>query len=220
MVPLQLDPFALAGRGLLGVDETRLEACVAAFEQAQTSCVLTGLLEKCSRIWNGSIPAGEPCDTAAQCDQSAGPMFCVRNLETGSQSEPGVCAAAPRGSNGDECVQSCAEGADCSGDYFGFGANPVLTVCHEADGLFCESGDDSARCAPFTATGGSCESPSECHPSEACDVTCKPKVAAGQACGSAWDCRGDLLCIEGECAGAPFATDSLCGGNLSSSGLN
>jgi hypothetical protein len=217
---VQLLNFELTRDGLLEMDATALDACVAAIDQANTSCVLTGLPLLCRRVWRGTKPAGEPCTDVSQCDRSNGPKACLRNLETGSQSDPGVCADLPHGQNTEPCSQSCAEGADCSTNFSSFEAEPVTALCHEADGVYCNAGDDEATCAPLTARGSPCDSPSQCAAADFCDTTCQPRSNLGGACTSSFGCSTDLLCIDGECAGAPLATAELCAGNLSGSGLN
>ena len=219
-VPLQFDNYALAGEGRLHVDATRRAACEAALEAVKTSCVLVGILEKCSVIWGGTQQEGEPCDDVSQCDSSAGPVFCVRNLEVVTQSDPGVCRAPPRGEIDDPCSQSCVAGSSCLTNYSGYGADPVLTLCHEEDGLVCHWESDSGSCVPIVETGAECNWGPDCRSSDYCDSTCKPRADIGDACTSAQHCKTDLLCINGLCAPAPFATSELCGGNLSSSGLN
>ena len=217
---VQLLNFELTREGVLEVDAPALDACVAAIEDAATSCALTGLLSLCRQVWHGTKQEGEPCTDVSQCDRTDGPKFCVRNLETGSQSEPGVCAGVPRGQDAQPCSQSCAEGADCSTNFSSFEAEPVTTLCHEADGVYCAFGNDEATCAPLTARGSPCDSSSQCAAADFCDTTCQPRSAGGEACQFSFGCSADLLCMEGVCADAPLATAELCAGNLGSSGLN
>jgi hypothetical protein len=217
---VQLPNFELSRDGVLEVDGPALDACVAAFEEAATSCALTGLLSLCGRVWRGTKQQGEPCTDVSQCDRSDGPKACVRNLETGSQTEPGVCADLPHGQDAQPCSQSCAEGADCSTNFSSFEAEPVTTLCHEADGVYCAIDEDDAACAPLTARGSPCDSSSQCTALDFCDTTCQPRSLRGEACQFSFGCSADLLCIDGKCADARLATAELCAGNLGSSGLN
>ena len=218
---VQLPYFELTRDGVLEVDAPALGACVAAMEEAATSCALTGLLSLCRRVWRGTKQEGEPCTDVSQCDRADGPKFCVRNLETGSQSEPGICAGVSRAQNAQPCAQSCAEGGDCSTNFSSFEAEPVIALCHEADGVYCSFADDQASCAPLTARGSPCDSSSsQCAAADFCDTTCQPRRNLGEACQFSFGCSADLLCIDGECADAPLATAELCAGNLGGSGLN
>jgi hypothetical protein len=219
-LPVQLLNFELTRDGVLEVDAPALDACVAAIREAGTSCALTGVPSLCRRVWRGTKPAGEPCTDVSQCDRTDGPKACLRNLETGSQSEPGICADLPHGQNAQPCSQSCAEGADCSTNFSSFEAEPVTALCHEADGVYCTLEADEATCAPLIARGSPCESPSQCAVADFCDTTCQPRSNLGEACQFSFGCSTDLLCIEGECAAAPLATAELCAGNLGGSGLN
>jgi hypothetical protein len=216
---VQLDNFRLVQQGRLGVDSNELAACVKAYQDAATSCVLTGLSDKCRRVWVGFRQGGDSCLDVAECDRRKGPMLCLRNLATSSQSEPGLCTPAPAGRLGEPCVQSCPLGGDCSSNFSGFDAEPVIAQCHEEDGLFCAFGED-ARCARLVPTGAACDGPGACGSADFCDTTCKALAQSDQACQFSFGCAKELQCSSGSCQHALLATAALCSGNFSSSGLN
>jgi hypothetical protein len=219
-LPVQLDNFRLVQQGQLGLDSIALAACAKAYQDAATTCVLTGLFDACRHVWTGVQKNGAPCLDVAECDRSKGPMLCLRNLATSSQSEPGICTPAPAGALGEPCAQSCALDGDCSSNFSGFDAVPIIAQCREQDGLYCAFGDDEARCAALRSSGAACESPSECGSAKFCDTTCKSLAQSGQACQFAFGCAKDLQCSSGACRDVPFATPALCSGNFNSSGLN
>jgi hypothetical protein len=197
--------------GTIRVDGAKLDACVAAYQHAATSCTVTEVLAACHGMFIGTLPAGATCVRVADCRRDQGPMVCVAiQVTSGVTPTTGTCQPAPRGKNGDPCLLSCPSGQDdCSTGLISGTPNPPLALCHEADGLFC---DTDQTCKPLNAPGADCFLDEGCGSGSYCLPGCQPLIAIGAACQLNRSCGPGATCASGACAAAPLATDGACDG--------
>lgn len=202
----------VAGR-TVEVDSAALAACVAAFEAAATTCVLTDVLRACRGILRGTLAEGEACRDVMECERGAGPMVCKKLQQGTADPDIGVCTPPPRGSLGDPCGSSCEEGQECSTTSSSPDDTYPITLCFEEDGLYCPIGES---CAAIVQDGGECIYHQACGSDGFCLSTCESRSVEGEACQFNYGCELGLACVGGECAKEPFANGETCIGHLPS----
>jgi hypothetical protein len=202
--------FALAASGSVEVDPSALSSCVAAFEAAATDCVLTGVLAACRGIFRGTLGEGDPCTDVMECDRSAGPMVCKKLQQGTPDPDVGVCARPPRGALGDPCASSCEQGEECSTTSSSPDDTFPITLCFEADGLYCPIGES---CAAIVPDGGDCTYHQACGSDGFCSSSCESLAASGDDCQFNYGCADGLACVESRCTPEPFANGDTCVGH-------
>jgi hypothetical protein len=205
--------FALVAGGTVEVDATALAACVAAFEAAETECVLTDVRTACRGILRGTLDDGDDCTDVMECDRSAGPMVCKKLQQGTADPNIGVCTPPPRGTLGDPCALSCEEGQECSTTSSSPDDTYPLTLCFEADGLYCPLGES---CAAIVPDGDDCTYNEACGSDGFCVSTCETLAGAGDVCQFNYGCQDGLACVSSECTPEPFANNDTCFGSMPS----
>jgi hypothetical protein len=196
--------------GAIRVDGPAFDACVAAYQRAATSCAFTEVMTACRGIYIGTLSSGDACKQVADCRRDKGPMICEMIITTpGVNPTTGICKLAPRGKENDPCIGSCPIGGDCSIGLLSGEPNPPLALCHEQDGLFCDSDQTCHRLNPL---GAACFYDWGCGTGNYCDQGCARILAAGAACQYNNSCGPGYTCAAGACAPAPLATDGTCEG--------
>src|SRR5207244_5490950 len=74
----QVDTLAAIDRGTVRVNQTALAACVSAYTEARTSCVLTQALAACRGIFVGTVSDGGSCTDVMECERAHGPKVCLK----------------------------------------------------------------------------------------------------------------------------------------------
>lgn len=194
-------------RGTVTLDAAGLSRCLAAYEEAATSCEKNSVLDACSGVVQGTRMEGETCLVVSEC-AGTGPKACVFLDVSGRD---GVCRAAPHGKAGDECTLTCRPNEPCAFSVSGI-SEALFTPCLESDGLFCDFTKTPYKCQAIRATGAACEMGDQCGSPGYCDPssqTCKKRGQLGDTCG---ECVPSLSCIDGKCKSPPFAAASTCEG--------
>ena len=205
----QVDTVALLAKGTVTLDDSAFAACVAAYEAASKSCVLTTVVEACHGLFRGTLADGAPCSDAFECDRSAGPKICLK-LQNSANPNIGVCQTPPRGTSGTPCLASCGTSDNCSTTVSNPDDTVPLAFCYEADGLYCPLGD---ACAPLVANGAGCEWNEACGSDGFCDSTCASIGHLGDPCQFNFGCGSGLVCDSGFCVAEPVANDEICAGS-------
>ena len=197
--------------GTIRIDGAKLDACVAAYGRAATSCTFTEVMTACHGMFIGTLSAGATCVHVTDCRRDHGPMVCVAiQVTSGVTPTTGTCQPAPRGAAGDPCLASCTLGqVDCSTGLLSGTPDPPLALCYEKDGLFC---DTDGTCKPLSRPGGDCFLDESCGSGRYCLPGCEPLLATGTACQFNRSCGPGYTCASGTCAAAPLATDGACEG--------
>src|SRR5688572_5018961 len=206
----QLDVVALAAKGTVAVDESKLRTCLGHMDELSRTCQPTEYA--CASAFSGTLAAGAACDKADECKRSIDqPIVCLKTGVTAdSGPTAGVCRVIPIGKSGDPCSMSCRKGESCSSTTSTFETDPVLTICREDDALYCDS---TRHCASLLADGAACNT-SGCASTSFCSAVCTPRKPEGTACATSTECRGGLRCTNGTCVPIPFATAKLCSGDF------
>jgi hypothetical protein len=125
----------------------------------------------------------------------------------------GACQLPPRGKVGDPCFSTCAANRNCSSTYTTSEPNPPISLCYEADGLFCDSSAIDRRCAPLPTLGAACSF--ECGSGLFCDSTsvCAARKIVGAVCAQSRECATGLACVSGFCGAPVIATQKACSGD-------
>lgn len=197
--------LASIDQGAVTVDSAAFARCQAAYQQAATNCDENTLLTACQGVYLGTKHAGEACTNSYECQRAQGPMSC---LFVGDATI-GTCKNVPHGKSGDACVFSCRTGDDCSFQTYGL-ADSNVTLCFEADGLYCDISADIAVCKPIVPTGGACSGGDACGTLGVCETTCQPSGVLHGPCGAG--CRHDLQCIAGMCEDPSLTVGGTCDG--------
>ena len=198
---------SLVAAGKVTIDSTALGTCIAAYQQAATSCVIDGIEDACHGILIGSVADGGDCTDVAECDRNQGAKVCQKFIDGG---DVGTCQTPPRGENGDPCSISCAVGANCSVTSVSPDDSYPTTLCYEADGLFCRPG---YSCMPLVSYGDYCTGSDACGSDGFCNGdTCDALLAPGADCSFGPMCGHESLCENGHCVAMPFANTSSCVG--------
>jgi hypothetical protein len=198
--------------GTVRVAGAAFDACVATYQRAATTCTFADVTTACRGVFVGTLSTDATCTHVSECRRDAGPMVCVMIQQiSGVTPSTGICAPAPRGANGDPCLGSCPRGVDCSVTLLSGDPNPPLAVCHEEDGLFCDS---DQTCKPLNPAGGDCFYDEGCGTGNYCGLSgCEPLFGAGATCQYDRSCGPGYTCATGACAPAPLATDGACEGS-------
>jgi hypothetical protein len=201
---------AQVSAGTIRVDGPALDACVAAYQRAATSCTFTEVMTACRGIFIGTLSSGAACTQVADCRRDQGPMVCVM-IQTSSGVTPttGTCKPAMRGAENDPCLRSCPIGRDCSTGLLSGFPNPPLALCHEQDGLFCDS---DQTCKPLKPLGADCFYDEGCGTGNYCLPGCERILTVGAACQYNRSCGPGYTCAAGACAPGPLAIDGSCEG--------
>jgi hypothetical protein len=190
--------------GAVSVDNAALSACLAAYRSAATACDENTVIQACQGVFIGTKTDGQPCMNAYECNGDQGTMAC---LFVGNSSSPGVCKLTPRGKNGDPCISTCSLGQQCTYSVYG-AVDTVLTLCFEADGVYCDNTATTPTCTALVPLGGSCASDDACGYANICDTTCKTRNILGQACGNG--CVPELVCSNNICSDPPLGNSGVC----------
>ena len=202
---------AQVAAGTIRVDGPVFDACVAAYQRAATSCTFTEVMTACPGIFIGTLSSGATCRHVADCRRDQGPMVCVMIITTpGVTPTTGTCQPALRGAENDFCLASCPIGRDCSTGVLSGSPNPPLALCHEQDGLFCDS---DQTCKPLNPLGAACFYDEGCGTGNYCLPGCERILTAGAACQYDNSCGPGYTCLAGACAPAPLAIDGSCEGS-------
>jgi hypothetical protein len=208
--------YAVPGvvKGTTTVSSTVLSACVAAYQAAATSCVLTGVETACQGLYVGTKGDNEPCTTVLDCRQDQGTATCFKvQTASGVTPDTGTCKKIPHGARGDACLSDCLAGNSCLSDTISGDGQPAPVLCFETDGFYCSYGSDKAVCTPIVATNGSCMLDNECGGASYCDfdsMTCLKRPALGGDCTFSSACPSQSLCISQKCTAQPLESPSFC----------
>jgi hypothetical protein len=207
MFPTRDKVLASIDTGGVTVNAPALAKCLAAYQDAATTCDENLVVSACTGVFSGTKAAGEPCANGSECNTAQGPTTC---LFVGDNTSPGVCKLTLHGKSGDACVSTCPTSGDCSYETYGAADSP-LTWCFEAEGLYCDF--SSTTCQPLVALGKACSFSDACGSGNLCDLVCKKGVKLGQSC-AVNACINELECSpdSGTCVDPPFANDSVCMG--------
>ena len=221
--PSQLSTYAFVDKGTVTVDQVKLAACIAAYEEAATTCTISKVYLACTNtgIFDGTLPAGESCgDNSSSSNRYSGAVECKKTggsaacLWTSSQDATGVCVELPHGKEGDECMSSCAIGENCTSSIIG-GSVPLTPICFEEDGLYCAYRLDPAVCKPIRQLEQACTSDTNaCGTGFFCDWTtntCQVEKKLGESCKNS-ACPSHLKCDGTTCVELPFASEYVCKG--------
>lgn len=214
----QVDIIPLVEKGTVTLNADVFDACVSSVRSAASTCNGAST-SACVGAFQGTIPEGASCEKSDECvDTADEPAICLKIRAAGMTTTPatGVCKLAPRGRAGDPCFTTCAPNRSCGSTYSTDVPNPVVTLCHEADGLFCASSGTEKRCAPIPKEGEPCTSFDGCGSNMYCSQTsvCVGRSSAGVVCASSSECATGLTCENGACAPQPLATQKTCGGDF------
>jgi hypothetical protein len=158
---------------------------------------------------------------------SEGNVDCTSSFSGGSFSDR-FCQVRARGAEGGACVGEVQGGTTITS---GAGDAPSVTVCYEADGLYCDL--SSKTCKAYSDPGGPCSGGQGCKEgaycaesictaqvpaggdcsldSDACDATsycsfpdslCTSRLENGSACESYEECLSDNCGSDGVCESA------------------
>ena len=152
--------------GELVLDAGALEDCIAAYENAATTCTETGLFAACRSVFSGTNPPGDPCSDFQDCDRREGPVICKF---VGNDSM-GTCTPLIHGEEGQPCDYDCQSRVDCSGNEGGLSTTPRV-YCFEDEGLYCSAADGALACRKLRAIGEECENGSACGSAGRCKST-------------------------------------------------
>jgi hypothetical protein len=206
MFPMREPTVASVASGAITLDPTALAACRAAYTQAATSCTENPVVSACQNVFLGTRGENEACSNGQECKRDQGPVTCLITTPNGTS---GVCKKIPHGKAGDACSFDCETGEDCSSTTYGV-ADSNITLCFEADGLYCDTSSDSGKCAPILALDAPCNGFDSCGSANFCETTCQKLSTLGEPCGQ--ECLEVLECIDNQCQSPPFASDSICMG--------
>jgi hypothetical protein len=212
--------YPLVGKGTVTIDETKLAACIAAYNTAATACTISPIYSACSDVFVGKQTEGQACGSgdvfgSLECKKVDGSAVCYWG-ETGSDpSITGLCTTIPHGKSGDECEGTCATGDSCMMDILG-GTPPFPATCFETDGLYCARAKTPAVCKPIRAIDSACTSDTNaCGTGNYCDWTtntCQVAMKLGEPCADA-SCVSGLMCGKDlKCIEPPFADEYICKG--------
>jgi len=163
----------------------------------------------CERIFRGTIPLGQACNSDNECVPVAGQRATCYSAD-GVAAE--VCTDlsttnARHGQAGEACFSTCSEGGEC-GAVVGPAPGPGVPVpamepatCYRDDGLYCSALDG---CSPLLDVGETCMDYDSCRGDAFCDFTtgvCTAPRADGE------ECTGDSECQSGSCPGAYDVND-------------
>jgi hypothetical protein len=182
--------------------------------------------EACERIFRGKLALGQPCSSSQECRREPGQSVGC-NSEDGI--EPQVCTryddggSSRHGKEGEACYTTCFEGDDCS-----TGSVPVPApapgpgvpapapvdpaACYRTDGLWCNFGIASPRCARLLPLGEECTSYDSCAGKAFCASdtgVCSAPRANGARCSAADECQSGHCSYDGP-SGAPEPVESYC----------
>jgi hypothetical protein len=210
-------------KGTVSIDQTALDACVAAYGTVATTCTSTALKAGCRGVFVGAQAEGQPCGGTTrfgsfECKQANGSASCYWQDSGGYPTKTGVCVSIPRGKSGDPCSKTCLKNETCIVDMIG-GAAPFPVSCFEEDGLYCSVVSNPTVCKPMLHLGDACNWDIDpCGGGNYCGWntnTCLAKGKLGESCANGW-CADDLTCgTNTRCAEWPLASVSVCNGTPS-----
>lgn len=161
-------------------DECRGERSICGFNPTCTDECCPGAC----RFIPGPFAAGEPCDSAQECESGT---YC--DFSAGASA---VCTAQPR--EGDPCEE------------INYGNSDTCT-----DGTFC---NEDLVCEKPREDGAACSNDDQCRGTSQCDDeenVCVARGKKGDPCESDSDClRGDHICHENACV-KPLDVGDECG---------
>lgn len=159
----------------------------AAYKDAKLSAddiaVVLKLGAPCDQLSAGTADEGEACSKNDDCNTAGGFVCVLKGAATEGSCEKPVEVGA-----GQRCK----------------GANEVCP-----DGFYC----NGTNCVALGESGDTCETDSECAPSDRCvgaadALTCEPRLARSEACTEDADCQSLY------CAKADGETEGLCAGTI------
>lgn len=172
--------------------------------------------DACDRVFIGTVPAGQACESSQECAQPAsGRVYCNQGDVNATQ---GVCTLEAEGKHatlGEACFSTC-DGSSCtaiSSPAPGGGAAPVDKFCYRKDGLYC---GPSAVCVQLKALGAACDSYDSCPVGSICTTdtkVCSPPRPNGSAC------QRDSECESGDCADGTICQPLVPPADLCASGI-
>ena len=190
-------------------DNSAAQACLANVRGSVPVCAAIEL-EPCERIYVGTLATGQPCDSsdlspANGCAPVSGAVVACAY---------GVCRAARRASQGEQCKRTCYASDQCTQVPGEPAFDPATAPsswgdCYVDDGLACVGGS----CIRAPALGSPCLAAQFCDKGAHCvGGTCEAFPSVGAACGV---CAPDQYCSAGVCAqrsalGSSCAEDQAC----------
>jgi hypothetical protein len=203
--PMNNDMVASLASGAAKLDMNALAKCLAAYEEAATSCDENPVLSACRGVVIGTRAENAACTSGSECARDPGPNTCLITEQNGTV---GVCKKIPHAAAGEACTFTCRAGEDCTFTTYGAADSP-LALCFEDDGVYCDYTGPAAVCKPLVALNSACSSDDECGYTNYCQSTCKKRGVEGEACAP---CISSLTCVDDECVTPPFASVSTCEG--------
>ena len=158
--------------GELVLDPDALEDCIAAYENAATTCADTGLFAACRDVFSGTKPPGDPCADFQDCDRREGPVIC----KFVGNDPMGTCTPLIHGEEGQPCDSDCQSRVECSGNEGGLSTEPRV-YCFEDEDLYCSAADGALACRKLRAVGEECENGSACGSEGRCKQTSSSVVS-------------------------------------------
>ena len=171
------------------IDSAGLASCLAAYQAASETCDAKPVIAACHGLVHGTLAEGQSCRFTSEC-AGIEPKVCLLPDEHGA----GVCKKVVHAKAGDACgVVFCGADPSCSQVSYA-PAGATVTVCFEAEGLYCDSSGNNPKCQPVRATGAACTNSEQCGSAlSECDAKtrrCKPftldgprPFSGGGACG-------------------------------------
>ena len=127
--------------GIIQVATGPLSNCVAAYEQAATTCALNDVVTAC-RASHRIKGEGETCGTTYECKSDQGPADCSERSLRLTYPFPACAGESRMESAAIPALQTCATGDSCQFDSLGTSADAVITLCFQQDDLYCTAGQD------------------------------------------------------------------------------
>lgn len=213
--------------GKVVLDTDALEDCIAAYENAATTCTETGIAEACRGLLAGTRGPGEPCADFEECVRRDGPVIC---RFTGNDSV-GTCTPLTHAEEGEPCEADCQSRTECSANEGGVTTGPRV-YCFEDEGLHCayDSDEDGGQtCRPLRAIGEECQNAIACGsegrcysaPSAPAERSCALGLPLGEECrtNDRAACANELWCDGpsgvnelGVCREYEFYKEAVCPG--------
>ena len=198
-------PQDVVRAGFFVEDDSKLAACLAAYQSAEVNCDV-GPLFACQDVFAGAQLPGEMCD--GDCKVVNGAALCAFAVVPTS---PGICQEVTHGRLGDACWSTCVTGETCSTSTRD---NPLTTLCFESEGLYCST---FGKCEKIIAAGQSCTAGDSCGPHGVCRTTCIALGELGKDCGGG--CLNYQVCgSDNKCRYGSFDNPVTCFGPVP--GLN
>jgi hypothetical protein len=211
-VARQRDFDELAQTGHVVAAEPQSTHCLAAYDELETSCVLTPSFETaCTGAFQGTLAEGAACDSVEECALGATGVTCgsVGATARTCHTLPLVGEAAP-------CWTDTAQPRTNSNSTDGTLPGHCGAVLH------CQLASSSlGACAVPSAAGGPCYASDDCADGFYCNNSlatpaCQPAKHEGEACGTTSadaPCARPFKCRSGTCAAPSVATEKLCSGD-------